>query len=110
MTKSKLILTNHEAVALISMLSQAGRCLRSDEDFRMELTGILYSAVPSPGISAEKAIRFIENIKQTVLQVFQYTIDTHSPANPHIRITIEIDPTKDFTKPTTDLSTITITE
>jgi hypothetical protein len=110
MTKTKLVFTTNEALAILTMLDSGGEELTTNPESVHVLPAILYSASPSPGISATKAIQFLTSLKQIICDAQKWTIKTGTIKNTHIRITIEVDPTKDFTKPTTDLSQITITE
>lgn len=110
MKKSKLVYTTNEALAIIAMIDEGGQQFTTNPDKQHFLPAILHNPSIAPAIGVEKAIKFLTVLKQIVRDVQLHAVTTDSMENKHLRITIEIDPTKDFTKPVTDLSSITITE
>jgi lysophospholipase L1-like esterase len=109
MTKTKLVFTDRQATAIISLIDEGGQVLTSDPNKMHYLPAILMDKTAST-TNLKESIEFMTNLKQIIHTIQKHAVENNNLTNTHIRITIEVDPTKDFTKPVTDLSQITITE
>jgi hypothetical protein len=112
MTKTKQIYTANEAVAMLTMVAVAGDLIREAPPLASLLMSHFMETTDKKPSKAQT-----ENFSKFIRELRKLTIDTQNKCSSEmsvylrgLRITIEYDPAKDFTKPSTDTSVISFTE